>query len=107
MSKKLMWLGGIAGAILSIIALGAAVGFEKPWPDRSAIETQMLELAGGLTATIQGQKAMNQKIDRNERRYWVDIEDKALADLELDPNNRSAKRELKRAQDNIRRIDSQ
>lgn len=107
--KRITKWGAIATAAVAISGALAYAGFnlEKPWPERKAVEEKLQELAGGLTDAIEGQQKLNSKVDRGERRYWVDIEEKAFEDLERDPANRSARRELKRARENIRRLDNQ
>jgi hypothetical protein len=96
--------GGMAGAGTAIIALAATLGADLiPWPAKAQVEN--LEKAQENTIIVQ--EKIIERLDRSERRYWLDIEQRAEDELRENPDSASAKRELKRARDNIRELDAQ
>lgn len=102
--KPIVRWGSVAGAITAILILSATLGADLiPWPAKADV----IELAEGLTATINGQKELNKRLIRSDRRYWRDIEREAEAELRQYPDSTSAKRELKRAQDSLADIDKE
>ena len=102
--KPIVKWGSVAGAITAILILAGTLGADLiPWPAKA----EVIELAEGLTATIDGQKNLNKRLLRSDRRYWRDIEREAEAELKKDPDSVSSKRELKRAQDALSDIDKE
>lgn len=102
--KPLIKYGTYAGAITAILALLVMLDVDPfPWPAKAEVD----EIKKGLSNTIQTLERVNKRLDRSERRYWEEIEQKALDDLKKDPDNSSAKRELRRAQDAIRELDNE
>lgn len=110
--------GTIAGALIAIGGAFTYFGFglTTPYVERAEFvehNADFVELAGGLRTAIEGQKALTDEVRGNtrqgfinERRYWIGQEEDAIEDLAVDSDNRSAKRELKRARENIDRIDN-
>lgn len=99
---KIVKIGATAAAISSIIGLMWILGFDfPPWPAKA----ELIQLAGNLEKTVETQQELTKELLLLRRDYYIGIEEKAEADLQVNPSSSSAKRELRRAQDSIKQID--
>jgi hypothetical protein len=104
MIKRIIKWGSVCGALAAIVAFAAVLGTDLiPWPAKAQVEA----LENGQAASVTVQQKLIDRLDRSDRRYWRDIEIQAEAELKLNPDSVSAKRELERARDEIKELDKE
>ncbi len=75
----ILTLGGLAAALLSIIGLGAAMGFDKPWPDKDTV----VQLEQKSVETFDYIQQQTDNYRRDSAQSWCELYRRQVAELQV------------------------